>query len=313
MDIPTPLKTLFDSVPLSRLSPVRQHTNQEKLELSQRHHRYSVKQSSTHFTLCVYNVYQEDSTYLATDPLCLTAELALGRKNNITLPKLNNDHMDKTRDSVCIVSHHVHPEGHLPLYIEQDKKRITRDYTHVQEALMQSVESSTETMLISLVDCVFYDAWLHSLLFECDAEIQALIYTFDSTPKHHLVNRWALGSVLSSLCTRNGFHLRNPHTARIFQGDWTHVILSKLPKSYRGVQFEKDRSARGLKHALVNLENILSKKGEAFSQPVGLLDLKLASYITLWTKFMPHTPTYSTIKPHELLIAHARHVLKQCS
>jgi sorting and assembly machinery component 35 len=316
MKVPEPLRQVFDSVPLHEFPPVRQLAAQEKEAVEQRHHRYSVKTSSTKFTLCVYNVYQaDDNTYLATDPLCLAVELALGHTNGITIPKVNNDHLDKSRDSVFIVSHHAHPDGHLPLYVEEDnKRRITKDYVHIQDSLMNSVKSSSEIMLISLVDSVIYDSWITTLLFECDTTLKSQIYIHEPTENYELVNSLGVHSLVNCLIHRNGFELRNPHITKLYEHDTTSFLASFFPKNQRGVAFEKERNQRELEHALDNLENILAKKqSQFFSDSLGLLDIKLASYVTLCEKFMKDTSMYQVLSQHELLLAHARQVLKQCS
>lgn len=321
MTIPEPLRLLFDTFPISQLPSVVQHTAQEKVALEKRQYRYSQRRSAsplTKFTVCVHNVYKaDDNSYLATDPLCLTVQLAMCLKLDVSIPKVNHDHLDKSRDLLFVVNHHACEQ--LPLYLEDEdgssKHQVVRDYNYLQDSLIQSlVTSSTELMLITLVDCVLYDSWVTTLLFEMDSKQLCSMYIHDITANHTFVNSLSLPQLSHSLIHRNGFNLRNPHITKLYDSIYTW-------RTDKYVSFEKERNLRELHHALENLETILSKKNSDFfhiktsdkDKSIGLLDVKLASYITLCEQFMEGTTMYNTLLGHHLLREHARQVVKQCS
>ncbi|ONH66940.1 Sorting assembly machinery 35 kDa subunit [Cyberlindnera fabianii] len=324
LKVPEPVRELFDAFPRHKYPAIRQHTALEKQAFEERRFSYSASslQDGTHFTLVVYNVFQTpEQTYLATDPLCLSAELALALRNNNSLPKVNHDHADKSRNAVFIASHHAHPEGHLPLYVEEDalrkSRRITKDSVSVQETLVSRVDSSSELMLITLVDSVVYDAWMTAVLFDIDDSVKSEIYQYQQSSEFNLVNRAGLSGLLSQLVTRNNFALRNRQIVRAFDSTVSSVLVhAVLRRNDRGVEFEKQRNYREFSHALQSIDAILSRKGTQFfsaNEKPGLLDIKLASYVTLIQKFMLGTSLHETLDEYPGLKTHAVTVVKACS
>lgn len=323
--VPTPVRDLFDRFPLVQYPAVKQLTPDTKTEILKRNYCYSESTSSKHnstsFKLGVYNTFQaEDNTILATDPLSLSAELYLSIKNDVKLPKLNNDHTDQNRSSLFLLSYHAGSQGYLPIYIEEDfkkrHKRLIKDSQSINETLLSRVESSSELMLVTLVDNVVYDYWLSSVLFDFSVEVQSQIFHFQEDPAQIAVNSWGLGQLLSQLVFRNGFDLRNPSITRQFQSDGYSIIAKKIKKYSRGVEFEQERNAKEFEHAIDNLTSILVKRGTQFfngdSQP-GLLDVKVASYITLISKFGDGTPIKQVINDYTKLSEHSDSVIKFCS
>ncbi|CAM9018889.1 unnamed protein product [Wickerhamomyces anomalus] len=325
--VPGPVKDLFDKFPLVQYPAVKQLTPETKSEILKRNYSYSASssenssQTTTSFKLGTYNVFQtEDNTFLATDPLCLSIELYLAIKNGIKLPKLNNDHTDQSRNSLFLLSHHSSSNGYLPIYIEEDSKRkskrLIKDSQSINETLLTSVKSSSELMLITLVDNVIYDYWITSVLFNFNTDVQTQIFQFHDEPAQQRVNLWGLGNLLSQLVYRNGFDVRNPAIARQFQADAYSLITKQFRKYSRAVEFEKQRNYKEFLHAIENLQSILLKRNTRFFngdvQP-GLLDVKISSYVTLIIKFGENHDISKVLHNNGLLVEHAQAVIKYCS
>lgn len=328
--VPGPVKDLFDRFPLVQYPAVKQLTPDTKNEILKRNYSYSASsssstqssiQKSTSFKLGTYNIFQtDDNTFLATDPLCLSVELYLAIKNAIKLPKLNNDHTDQSRNSLFLLSHHANSHGYLPIYIEEDSKmkskRLIKDSESINETLLAKVESSSELMLITLVDNVIYDYWITSVLFDFTTEVQSQIFQFHDDRAQEVINLWGLSHLLSQLVFRNGFDVRNPSISRQFQSDAYSLITMRFHKYSRAIDFEKERNFKEYNHAMENLHSILVKRGTKFydgdSKP-GLLDVKLSSYVTLIQKFgAPHAIS-KVVHNYPQLIEHAQEVIKYCS
>ncbi|CCH44070.1 Sorting assembly machinery [Wickerhamomyces ciferrii] len=326
LKVPAPVKELFDKFPVEQYPAVKQLTPDTKKEIVNRNYSFSVSSDDktnglVTFKLGTYNVYHlDDNTVLATDPLCLIAELALSIKNNIKLPKLNNDKSDSNRNSLFLLSHHANSQGFLPIYVEEENhkksNRLIKDSQSIDEILLSRVQSSSELMLITLVDNVVYDFWITSVLFEFSKEVQQEIFTFSTSSQQHYVNSWGIDTLLSQLLTRNAFDLRNPAITKQYQNDPYSILTKRLPKYGKAVDFEKERNGKEFAHAMENLNSILVKRGTTFfngdSKP-GLLDVKIASYITLVQKYGPGTVIYDVVQRYESLVKHADSVIQFCS
>lgn len=310
IQVPGPIKYLFDTFPLKTYPAVPQHSSDEELQIENRLFAYSSpSSSSSHFKLGVYNVIQTDqTTYIATDPLCLTAELALSLQNDIKLPKFNNNH-HISNNSLFLLSHNSNKQGQLPIYIEQDNKsgkRIVKDHQSLNELYCSKIESSVELMLITLCDCVLYDFWTSVVLLNLNREEQSEIYQFnDGTEGSKLTNKLSLPSLLNNLCYRNGFNFRNPNITK--NSDF-NLFVSK-----ESVQKEQGRILKEFKKTIEDLNNILLKKGTNFfnGDGPGLLDVKLSSYLILINKFFKKEER-ELIDSYPLLIKHSNDVLKVC-
>lgn len=325
--VPGPVKEVFDKFPLVQYPAVKQLTPDTKSEILKRNYSYSVSTASeksdqsTFFKIGTYNIFQnEENTCLATEPMCLSLELYLAIKNKIKLPKLNNERTDQNRNSLFLLSHHANAQGYLPIYIEEDQKkkskRLIKDSQSINETLISRIESSSELMLITLVDNVIYDYWITSVLFEFSEAIQNQIFLFQEEESQKIVNSWGLSHLLSQLVYRNGFDLRNPAITRQFQADAHSVFAKRLPKYNRAVEFEKERNLKEFKHAMENLNSILIRRGtkcfNGDTQP-GLLDVKMASYVTLILKFGQETSILEVVQDYNKLIEHAKAVIRYCS
>lgn len=325
--VPGPVKDLFDKFPLVQYPAVKQLTPDTKSEILKRNYSYSVSTAeekanqSTFFKIGTYNVFQnEENTFLATDPMCLSLELYLAIKNEVKLPKLNNDHTDQNRNSLFLMSHHANAQGYLPIYIEEDQKkrskRLIKDSQSINETLISRIESSSDLMLITLVDNVIYDYWITSVLFEFSTEIQSQIFLFQEEESQKIVNSWGLPHLLSQLVYRNGYDLRNPAITRQFQTDAHSVLAKRLPKYNRATEFEKERNYKEFKHAVDNLSSIFIRRATKYfngeSQP-GLLDVKVASYTTLILKFGQDSSIVEVVQEYGKLIEHAKAVIRYCS
>jgi sorting and assembly machinery component 35 len=316
MQVPQPVKQLFDHFPLKTYPPVPQLASDEKQQIEHRLFSYSASAStsSSQFKLGVYNVIQmtDKTTYIATDPLCLAAELSLSLQNDIKLPKINNKH-HLANNSLFLLSHHSNKQAQLPIYIEQDprskSKRIVRDHQSMNELYCSRVESSSELMLITLADCVLYDIWTATVLLDLAPEKQSEIYQFsDGSEGAALTNRWALSSLLTQLCFRNGFNWRNRNITEKFEsGIFTRTSKSAIAKEKSRIRAEFVKIIEDLNHVLVQ------KDTDFFNgEGPGLLDVKVASYLILIDKFLAGHDTCDVVNKYPALKAHSQAVLKVC-
>lgn len=322
MQIPEVVRQVFDAFPIWEHPPVKQLAPDTKQELDERVFNFSASKNSINdsrfFKIGCYNVFKhkESQSYLATDPMCLSIELKLGLDYHLKLPKEHFTHSYTTnRNSLFMLSYNAAKDGVLPILIEEGvdnkRKRAIKTFDDIQNEFFNGIESSTEIMLLTLVDTVIYDYWMTSLLFEFSEETQHQILYFDyQDTSKKIVNQLKFNTLLQQLVRRNGFNLRNPAITRYVD---SYRTLSGIlhPKLGRAVNIERERNLKECKLAISSLLSILSSKKTKFfngDQGPGYLDIKLAAYTVLFDEFY----SGSIFSDSTQLESHSKDVLKYC-
>ncbi|AET41303.1 SAM complex subunit SAM35 Ecym_8006 [Eremothecium cymbalariae DBVPG len=340
MEVPAPIKQLFDQFPLVSYGPVAKNDNSLKNELQQRTYPFegnnAIKSSPNDvLKLCVYNVitHEETKSILASDPWCLFIQLAICQKNSVRLCKAapnndllipnssvqQNDSSYPLKHCMLVVSHHAATSSHLPMLIEGYQKRYIRQ-THAISEIMDSkiADNPIEIMYMTLLDTVISDAYVSQLLFETPDHTLLRLYARNPPTSISLLQSSQLHNLKTLLRTRNNFHLR-------------HIALANYIKPHHHLSPPSNHSNKDplLHHLLQKSETVLlqfqelvqhhnlfsesdpliSKNSDSHHIRPAYLDLKLASYILAIQQLSGSSLQLFIAKNCKQLIRHSTRVL----
>lgn len=317
ISVPAPLKSFFNTFPLIEHPPHPQTTSDERIALKRQHINFQTsvtntitKHCSYHFKLCVYNTFIGDSDLiLATDPVSLSLQIQLALKRGLKLGRFNGhdgqedgEDVDLKADSMFVISHHGSEDGILPIYIERSKESKTagavRTCSVLNEQLLADVKTSSEKLLIKLVDVVIYDFFIVTTLLKMNKETQLRLFTSYSTPQEKFINGLGLHESLSCLVRRNGFDLRYPNICKQYQHTITSAITPQFLLSCssssqaKAIDVEYLTALTSFQNAITNLSSVYESSSTSFyndSSSPGLLDVKVASYCIIANEFFNNT------------------------
>ncbi|ODQ81861.1 hypothetical protein BABINDRAFT_165377 [Babjeviella inositovora NRRL Y-12698] len=321
--VPAPIKAIFDTFPLRTFSEVPSSTPASDRHIAARTHAFvGAKPSSTRAVLGVYGLHEYKTTgrLLASDPLCLSQQLSFCQRNgvkvptNISLAKCTTQSSGiatPSLSSVMVLSHHASAESELPILIEEKQgRRVVRGFKTIQ-AFNASHLKGQDVMFAQLIDSTVYDAWMILVLFYLSDETRLRVYN-DVTDASWF-SRISVFNSMASLVKRNGFHLRHPNLAALWDERVRQRLVGRVTPARFDVQMEVAQVVEHADRALAKLNEYLGDK-KGFAETPGMVDCKLAglvySLIRWGTDDFTLTETVKATYP--ALVAHCEWVVEAC-
>lgn len=308
LEIPQPVKVIFEKFPLEAYAPVGKADDAVKYESEQRTYPFvgstSIQNSINEtFKLGVYNVFRhkETGSILATDPWCLYTQLALCKKNSLSLCT-GEEKKRKNQHSMVVLSHSAATDARLPVLVEGYSKRYVRSTEGINEILSSRVTDAKDVMYLALLDTVVYDCWISQVVYNLSTEKLLDLYHY-KPHQSRLLDKLVLSDLKSSLIKRNEFHLRHLEVA----------------KNIESLSFYKAKSIDELTQPLLqNCQKVLLQFQKLlgdrrfYSENVtpSYLDLKLASYTLCIMNLDEDVALYRFVVDHcDKLVQHANYIV----
>lgn len=315
--VPKSMDKLFSQFPRTLYGPIEplDRTEEEnllnrKIYLQSKHNQSSLE--AEYFTLGTYGLFEYRTTkknskvLLSTDPFCLFAQLSLCKKNDFELPKIRYKVMtsnetdvslQELKSSIMILSYHAASDNELPILIENDtnvhNKRIIRSNFQINELNLLTINNNEDYLIIELIDKVFYDIWIYSIVAELsNSQILAVYNSRQVLPEedsneelsdNFLVNSLTF-DLLVHLLKRNEFHNRYPNIYQKYCSYWPTIFTNKVNQEINDIYGE-----------FVELLQLLHSKRDAIS-PV--IVLKLSSYVLCIKRFLSGSKLYDLIQQY---------------
>ncbi|AAS52223.2 ADR303Wp [Eremothecium gossypii ATCC 10895] len=270
--VPAPIKQLFDALPLSQYGPVPATDDATLNDHAVRSYpfRGGPTDNQPTFRLGVYAVVEHESgAFLAPDPWCLLAQLAVCKRNGLLLPTSTS--APSKGSCVLLLSRYAAADRQLPLLVETSS-RAQRGAGAVHDAVAARITDPHAALLATLLNSTVYDAYMATLLFELpDSELLRL-YGVSAEPPLRV---FAARTLRLALASRNSFQVRNARLA-------SHAGAFPTPATAPARPLLDVLQARGSR-TLLQLQQLLHD-GQFFPAPdsdcgPGYLDLAVASYV----------------------------------
>ncbi|AGO12770.1 AaceriADR303Wp [[Ashbya] aceris (nom. inval.)] len=270
--IPAPIKQLFDSLPLSQYDSVTTTDEATLNDHAERSYPFRGGPSGNQptFRLGVYAVVEHESgAFLAPDPWCLLAQLAVCKRNGLLLPTSAKSPAQSS--SVLLLSRYAAADAQLPLLVETSS-RVQRSAGAVYDAVAARVTDPHAALLAGLLNCAVYDAYMAELLFELPDSDLLRLYGIRAEPSARV---FAARSLRRALASRNSFQVRNARLA-------SHAGAFPTPAKAPARPLLDVLRTRGSR-TLLQLQQLLHDRpffsaSESDRGP-GYLDLAVASYV----------------------------------
>ncbi|CEP62353.1 SAM complex subunit SAM35 LALA0_S05e03752g [Lachancea lanzarotensis] len=314
--VPAPVKTFFNKLPLQTYGPVEKRDDALRYEYDARNYAFegseAVKKSvNDTFKLGVYKVVQDPSTgcFLATDPWCLFTQLSLCKKNRLKLPRSGKS--QETVGSKPVPTHSVlevsplaSPERFLPILVEGYTKRHVRSSAGINEILMSRFGSADELMYALLLDSVVYDCYMSKVLYKLSKKDFLDAYGGQTTSS--VANTLISQGQRSDLSRRNDFSLRHRELASQWRFSATSDTLEQLLNTI-------DETCLRTLTQFQDLLKISTTPYFLENPEASFLDLKLASYVYCLLNLPSHQTSITGSLRQELpvLIDHTQRVIAQ--
>lgn len=167
MQIPRPVKEVFDAFPLTTYPPVPAATPDLSANLEARKYYFLASSSASKtssFILGVQNVVDWNDRMLPSDPVSLGQCLILCEKNGLSLPTRNA--VDASSNCIMNLSYHAAPDRELPILIEDECALRTIISSSSILASNKKLLVPTDLIMNNLIDTKLYDLWTLCLLVE---------------------------------------------------------------------------------------------------------------------------------------------------
>ncbi|SCU95925.1 LAME_0F14114g1_1 [Lachancea meyersii CBS 8951] len=319
LQVPGPMKTLFNQFPLQTYGPVEKRDDalaNEFNTLSYAFEGSDARQKSVNdtFKLGVYKVVQDPSTghFLASDPWCLFTQLSLCKKNKLKLSSNENSKTatgSKTVHSHCVLelSPLASSDRFLPVLVEGYAKRHVRSAAGIYEILSQRFSGAEERMYSLLLDSVVYDCYMAKVLYELTTD--QFLELYGGKTSSTAVNPWICHNHRSDLSRRNDFALRHRELVS------RHSLPTVLTGRSEGIQQLLSGIDENCLRTLVQFQDLLEKSATEFflgnTEP-SFLDLKLTSYIYCLLLLPKHQMSVADFLRQDCpdLIEHAQRIIQ---
>lgn len=294
LQVPKPLKSLFNTFPLATYAAVANTTPQNDAFIEESKFYFETKDpqnisSDSVFTLGVHNVVPlqiaKSVRYVPTDPVSFGLALVLCRKNSLCLPQGRSS----LKHSIMCLAYHASPDNQLPLLIEDEKdSRNLRSGNNVSSSIASKyfVDCALDYMVNNMVEHELYDAWIMALL--CD--LPSMPETFSKIFNHkdelfisENATTAALISLLLEIPSWRTFRVRHPH---LFHESKAAATIRVPAKAIKGSVIEAfstadyralERTYEDKLHALEPSLNLLVSYIE--DEPSDIVRLKLVAYV----------------------------------
>lgn len=227
LQVPKPLKTLFDTFPLATYGPVANTTPQNDAYIEASKYCFETKDSKNGkdssdpsdsvFTLGAHNVVplhiSNTLRYVPSDPVSFGLALVLCRKNGLLLPQGKGT----LNHSIMNLAYHASPDNQLPLLIEDEKEtRNLRSGTSVGASVASKyfAESTVDYMVNNLIEHELYDLWLMALLIELPSmpeKFNSIFSHKEEITRNEAATTATLISLLLEIPSWRALKVRYPH------------------------------------------------------------------------------------------------------
>ncbi|CAK9436738.1 uncharacterized protein LODBEIA_P12600 [Lodderomyces beijingensis] len=269
--IPSPLKKLFDSLPLYTI-------HNEPLN-SQPDNFFSFKvegSSPLKVVLGVYNTFQYKEYVLPTDPRSLSAAIILAKKNSFGLPSSVNS---GGASGIAKIPFRGSFDSSLPILIGDSNNRTIESGGKIAQSIAANNITSVDLEFINeYVESTLFDLWIVCLLVE---EIDFNVYR----DIFGIMDPLELMDLKSEMTKWNNFSTRHKSLFESFQKP---LAL----KNFYDVQLSQ------LTNSLTALEDIL----DSVSGEEAIVAYKFASFVVIVDQFLKSTRVGMVLAANPLLI-----------
>ncbi|SCU98512.1 LAFA_0G18404g1_1 [Lachancea sp. 'fantastica'] len=318
--IPVPVKTLFNKLPLQTYGPVDKQDDALEHEFNARSYAFEgteavQKSINNTFQVGVYKMAKDPSSgcFLASDPWCLFTQLSLCKKNRLRLPGGNKtqaivDSKPVYAHSVLELSPLASTDCFLPVLVEGYAKRHVRSAAGINEILMSRFSGAEERMYALLLDSVVYDCYMSKVLYRLTTGQFFEVYGGETTSS--AANMLISQNHRSDLSRRNDFSLRNRELA----SKWRLPGVSGSDGPGQLLSVIDENCSR----TLLQFQDLLKKSTTLFfltNQDPSYLDLKLASYVYCLLNLPQHQNSITDFLRQECstLVEHTQRVIDHFS
>ncbi|SCU91728.1 LADA_0F11672g1_1 [Lachancea dasiensis] len=318
LQVPGPVKSLFDKLPLQQYDPVDKRDDALEYELRSRTYDFqgpqaAQKSANDTFQLGVYQVRYDSisNCYLASDPWCLFTQLSLCKKNDLKLNTKGNNMSDQKTSSGSYLPHSVFEvsplasnDGFLPILIEGHTTRNVRSSSSIYQILNSRLSTSEELMYVLLLDSIVYDCYMTKVLYELKVSQFLSLYAGHCSKA---VDPFVYHTLCEELSKRNGFALRHRENATV---PARYLDISQRSSNF---QLIVGRRQENCQQTLIQFQDLLGKfKFFRDASDPSYLDLKLASYVHC----LLHLPEPASLAQflHEqcpILVDHSRRTISR--
>lgn len=302
VNVPGPLRSLFDTFPLKTYPPIQQTQT-----LPQNVHYFTLNtllatESLHSFCLGVHNVqavaFSTGIKQIATDPFSLANSLILCLRNGLKLPG-DTDNLPKTGHSIKVLSYLASRNNELPLLIDTREKVTesvtTSDQFRESVALRYFSDDPQGFLLNSLMDS-WVDLWILILLADIPqagfSDYKALFHQDSEIITTDFVHDLTVLKLLGDISNWSSFRKRYPHlfhakgsklkaASKMSREAFFAAASSCNARAMEVVYFEKlGEFERSLPLIMKYLES--AEEGDCRS----VIEIKLASFVFVVSRFV---------------------------
>lgn len=255
------------------------------------------------FSLGVYNLFRLDGRLLASDPCCLFAQLHICEKNGAEIVEYD----PQITFSIMELSYQASQDLQLPILVETTPdvknnlfKRVVRANYTINELIMTEIDEEAVYLVVSLMDRVFYDVWILTILMEMSPGKVASLYglgdgvldieSFDKIPDSPgFLENLVFKDLVVNLLKRNQFDKRYPVISENFHSYAPNFFVLHGKPQRLGGEIEGIYS-----DFLSFLESFQGISQQVRSHK--LFKQKLQSYTVLMKTFMKNTRGWELVE-----------------
>ena len=296
MQVPAPIKAVFDSVPL-KTYPGTQDPSLAQLDFLEDQRFYFSGPSSgpATFTLAVHNLVKINGKYCPSDPLTFAHCLSICQKNNLKLP----DGTSTSGNCLFPLLYNASPDQLIPFLIEDTSARILaketsdsppvrtiRSVSEIDAAYATRLSLSPLAVVVDLLlDTLFYDLWVCALLTEALTDAIKRIFLVKATLD--ITSNLFVSQLLHDLPSWRDFHTRH------------EALFSEYPNVSR------NRALILFYKALIDQLKSLVPQLSSYMDSEPLLRPRIASFFVIVDKTLRDTSLHEAVQGELLLSSQA--------